>query len=130
MRADLFPQIILATSTSPESPGKETNIPQIPSEAYVKVEIDPDGLQWPWRVFKSSSLTPPNLTITGNGGELAPGYIFMTPEGVNERVPRVNEEDGNGFIITTNNELVYGLDVDRLTDFRVQEYQGSSYLTC
>ena len=55
---------------------KET---EIPSEAYVEVQTDPQGVTWPWRVFKTSSETPPNMAITGNGGELAPGYIFMTP---------------------------------------------------
>ena len=130
MRADFLEQVILATSTLLSSPGSATNIPEIPSEAYVKVEIDPSGAKWPWRVFKSSSQAPPNLTITGSGGELAPGYIFMTPEGVHERVPRAAKEDGSGYIITADNELVFGLDEARLTDFRIQQYEGSSYLTC
>ena len=81
---------------------------EIPSEAYVDVQTDPQGVTWPWRVFKTSPETPPNMTITGNGGELAPGYIFMTPIALNATaVPPLTKESA-GFIMTSDGDLVFG----------------------
>ncbi len=44
------------------------NAKTIPSEAYV--EVQSIGVTWPYRVFKTSSHTPPNMTITTNGQPL------------------------------------------------------------
>lgn len=99
----------------------------IPSEAYVQVETDPDDITWPWRVFKSSPYTPPNMTITGNGGSLAEGYIFMTPATGNISVPYTKE--GGGFIMTSDGDLVFAQNVTGMTDFRKQYYNGKPYLT-
>jgi hypothetical protein len=59
----------------------------ITSQAYVQVETDPKGVTWPWRAFKSSDQTPPNMTIVSSGEPLADGYIFMTPLTTNISVP-------------------------------------------
>lgn len=96
----------------------------IPSEAYVQVDEDPTGFQWPWRVFKSDPNTPPNMTITRADAELAPGYVFMTPW------PSNNEtHQSGGFIMTVDGEMVYCIPVNGMHDFRVQEFNGSPYLT-
>lgn len=100
----------------------------IPSSAYVRV-IDPgDGKKWPYRVFKSSPLRPPNLTITGNGNALANGYVFLTPKdrkrgGVEQHAPYIFDTDG---------ELVFAANFSGesgTTDFRVQEVDGTPHLT-
>ena len=99
----------------------------IPSEAYIQIETDPSGVTWPWRVFKSSPYTPPNMTITSSGEPLAPGYIFMTPATTNISVPYTKE--GGGFIMTTDGDLVFALNVTGMTDFRKQIYNGEPHLT-
>ena len=130
MRTFTLPPVILAIVSSPLLTRSAPSIPEIPSEPYIEVGTDPKGITWPWRVFKSSPYTPPNLTITGNGDELAPGYIFMTPEGTDEGVPKPTAKESGGFVITSDNELVYALAVPGMTDLRVQEYNGESYITC
>ena len=99
----------------------------IPSEAYIQVETDPNGITWPWRVYKSSPYTPPNMTITGNGGPLAPGYVFMTPATTNISLPYTKE--AGGFIMTSAGDLVFAQNVSGMTDFRKQYYNGKPYLT-
>lgn len=127
MRSFSFRCIFLAGAISPLL-ARGATFSEIPSEAYVRVETDPKGITWPWRVFKSSPHTPPNLTITGNGGELAPGYIFMTPQTVDPTVPAA--EENGGFIVTSDNELVYALNISGITDFRKETYKGEPYLVC
>lgn len=99
----------------------------IPSEANIDVATDPSGVTWPWRVFKTTESTPPNMTITGNGGELSEGYIFMTPATSNLTVPYAKES--TGFIMTCEGDLVFALNVTAPTDFRRQHYNGKPYLT-
>lgn len=100
----------------------QTNV--IPSEAYIQVEEDPTGIQWPWRVFKSDLNTPPNMTITRTDAELAPGYVFMTPW------PSDNEtHQSGGFIMTVDGDMVYSIPINGMHDFRVQEFNGSPHLT-
>jgi hypothetical protein len=102
---------------------------EIPSEAHVDVHTDPQGVTWPWRAFKTSSETPPNMTITGNGGELAPGYIFMTPIALNATaVPPLTKESA-GFIMTSGGDLVFGHNLTGVNDYRMQYYNGKPYLT-
>ncbi|KAF2485016.1 ASST-domain-containing protein [Neohortaea acidophila] len=109
------------------TPKANSSAATIPSHAYVQVETDPKGAIWPWRVFKSSPYTPPNMTITVNQGELADGFIFMTPANINLSAPAA-EMDG-GFIMTSDNEAVFALNTSGITDFRVQHYKGQPYLT-
>ena len=108
--------------------GSPSSTTQIPSHANIEVKVDPSGEQWPYRVFKSSPYTPPNLTITGNGGELAPGYVFLTPDSANLPTKKV-DEDG-GIIVTSDNELVYWLAEPGITDLRVEVYKGKPYVVC
>ena len=129
MRMLSLPSCLLACTLCPVVLRAQPGYAEIPSEAYIQVETDPKDFTWPWRVFKSSPHTPPNLTITGNGGELAPGYIFMTPEGTSDSKTPSAEESG-GFIVTTDNELVYALNDTGITDFRVEYYNGVPYLVC
>ena len=66
------------------------------------------------------------MAINTSGQELAPGYLFMTPASV---VPTPATRQNTGFMMTDNNDLVYGLGLDQATDFRVQEVNGTKYLT-
>ena len=110
----------LAFKTSPSST-------VIPSEPYIQVETDPSGIKWPWRIFRSSPYTPPNMTISGNDKPLAEGYIFMTPQSINATAPAA--EGNGGFIMTSAGDLVFARNVSGMTDFRKQYYNGKPYLT-
>ncbi|KAK4503466.1 hypothetical protein PRZ48_004381 [Zasmidium cellare] len=64
------------------------------------------------------------MTITRTGADLAPGYVFMTPW------PTDNEiHQSGGFIMTVDGDMIYALPINGMHDFRVQEYNESSYLT-
>lgn len=99
----------------------------IPSSRHVEVQPDFSGVTWPWRVFKSSPHTPPNMTIIENGGELADGYIFMMPQTTNVSIAYAKEN--GGFIMTIDGDLVYGDNLLGMNDFRKQSYNGKDYLT-
>jgi hypothetical protein len=100
---------------------------EIPSERHIEVVTDPTEVKWPWLAFKSSPHTPPNMTITGNGKPLADGYIFMTPQSLNDTAPTIPES--GGFIRTSDGDLVFALNASGITDFRRQYYNGKEYLT-
>lgn len=117
----------LATAATALAARSPTNSTIIPSEAFIQVETDPAGITWPWRVFKSSPHTPPNFTITGNGKPLADGYVFLTPQTLNESIPYAKEN--GGFVMTSEGDLVFARNVSGMTDFRTQEYDGKTYIT-
>ncbi|KAI5309534.1 hypothetical protein KEM55_003030, partial [Ascosphaera atra] len=49
---------------------------------------------WPWQSFKSSPATPPKFNITKTG-PTAPGYLFITPNGVTKAsAPFIMDESG------------------------------------
>lgn len=41
--------------------------------------VNGSGAYWQYQTFKSSRFNPPELQITGNGGSISPGFLFMTP---------------------------------------------------
>ncbi|KAI5297139.1 hypothetical protein KEM55_005091 [Ascosphaera atra] len=50
---------------------------------------------WPWQSFKSSPATPPKFNITKTG-PTAPGYLFITPNGVTKAsAPFIMDESGD-----------------------------------
>lgn len=67
---------------------------------------------WPVQTYRSTSVTAPNLTITGNGGSLSPGYAFF-----------------DNYIMTPQNQLIYAAPNASATNFHVQTYNGAPYLT-
>jgi hypothetical protein len=99
----------------------------IPSEANVQVETDPEGITWPWRVFKSSSAKPPDMVITANGEPLADGFIFQTPSTTNTSIPYAKES--MPFIRDSQGDLIFALNITGANDFRRQFYNGKPYLT-
>lgn len=97
-----------------------------PGPGFSNHHVESNGTTWPWQVYKSSPLTPPNLTITTNGKPLAPGLVFFEPADFSD-TPAVKQSGGYAF--TDKNELVFAQPVAGLTDFRVQVYNGKPYIT-
>lgn len=106
----------------------QLNVTTLDSWPYVEVVTPDDSNVWPYRVFRSSSLTPPNLTITYRQGDLSDGYLFITPGNRSWDLP--GEHQGGPFIIGTDNELVYRFEESLAChDFRVQEINDKPHLT-
>ncbi|KAI7371652.1 hypothetical protein KC336_g20763, partial [Hortaea werneckii] len=98
----------------------------LPSERYVEIVVPENDETYPYRVFKSSSIRPPNVTVTGNGEQVADGLLFLTPKGrgkkgVNQTAPFAFDSDG---------ELVFAANASYgVNDFNAQTYHGRPYLT-
>lgn len=78
----------------------------IPSKAHC--EIKRGGIAWPWLAYKSSDQKPPHMKMSGNGKDLAEGYIFISPI-----APTIDPElsfakETGVFIMTTDGDLIYG----------------------
>ncbi|TKA29460.1 hypothetical protein B0A50_03473 [Salinomyces thailandicus] len=98
----------------------------IPSSPYVEIIVPENHETWPYRVYKSSPVRPPNISINTYGGELAEGFLFLTPkgrgrQGVNQTAPFAFDSDGE-LVFAAN--ATYGT-----TDFRVQTYRAQQHLT-
>ncbi|OOQ88727.1 hypothetical protein PEBR_11193 [Penicillium brasilianum] len=84
-----------------------------------------DSSIWPWQTYKSSNITPPYLTINRTGENLAPGLLFIGQE---------NDEDTgvkqvSPFILSDDNELVWGGPEGDSSDFRQQYWGDQSVIT-
>lgn len=84
-------------------------------------EVQEESPYWPWISYKSSDITPPKWEIGGNGGPLAPGYLFFAQYGPEARQDAL-------LITTSENGLVYGLPIDLATNVHVAEYHGAQML--
>lgn len=103
------------------------DIPELDSWPYVEVVQPDDENVWPYRVFRSSAAAPPNLNITVDRGDIADGYIFITPG--NRSSELTGQHQGGPFIIGADNELVYRYEETLAShDFRVQEINGEPHL--
>lgn len=89
--------------------------------AWSHLEVQHELPTWPWLRYKSSDITPPKFEIGGNGGALAPGYLFFAQYGPEARQDAL-------LIMTTDNDLVYGLPIDLATNVHVAEYRSAQYL--
>ncbi|GAB1725297.1 hypothetical protein NU195Hw_g4047t1 [Hortaea werneckii] len=98
----------------------------LPSERYVEIVTPENEETYPYRAFKSSSIRPPNVTVTGNGEQVADGLLFLTPKGrgkkgVNQTAPFAFDSDG---------ELVFAANASYgVNDFNAQTYHRRPYLT-
>ena len=110
----------------------------VPSEPHHEFTTDTSLLVWPWRSYKTSLHTPPHMKVTRYKGELAPGYIFISPVNANNE-DGTYEQSGTGYIMDHAGDLVFAAEETRMdfcdewvggmTDFRVQEYNGKKYIT-
>ena len=98
----------------------------ISSHANIQVATNSSGVTWPWRVYKSTPITPPNLNITSNGDPLASGYLFLGP---NYPTGTGFLEESGAFIFTSDGDLVFAEQREGTMNFRKQHYQGKPYLT-
>jgi hypothetical protein len=128
---------ILATSTSAT---KGYDKSSIKSDVHHQVTTDDSRVVWPWRSYRTSKHTPPDLNITrhNGNGKLADGYYFLSPSDSNKN-DGTYDMSGTGFVMDHNGDLIFAGDEDGfdfceewiagMTDFRVQEYNGRKYIT-
>lgn len=121
-----FTFYLLAASTLTFGERSASSVSELDSWAYIEV-VEPEEPLWPYRVFKSSSWRPPNITIIRNEGELADGYLLLTaksrgnPPGLEQSAP---------WIFTNDNELIYAHNGSHgSNNLRVQMYEGKPHLT-
>lgn len=96
---------------------------------HIEVVIPPNNQTWPYRVFESSPLKPPNISIGISNPGLAGGYLFLTS---GSRNGGPGEEQDGPYIITSGNELVYAYKSYtplHFNGFRVQVIDGTQHLT-
>ena len=112
---------------------------ELVSYNHYQVTSDHVGEVWPWRSYKTSQHTPPDMCIAWYGprNELSEGYLFLSPTNVERKYG--THVSGIGYILTVDGDLVFAAEETRMdfchewiggmTDFRVQTYTGKSYLT-
>ena len=101
-------------------------LPWVESSAYVEVAQPEDELTWPYRVFKSSTLRPPNFTISRNAGELSDGLFVVTAKSRGS----LGLHQSSGLIFSADNEPVFILDGGNSTnDLKVQRIEDKHCLT-
>lgn len=107
-------------------PSLPTKPPLIPSKSHVAIVEPDDGETWPYRVFKSSPLRPPNLTVTWHGEDQGTGDLFIVPKSRSKH----GIQDSRPYIISLDNELVFGAETEfGANDLRVQQYGSKPHLT-
>ncbi|KAJ5798393.1 uncharacterized protein N7503_007689 [Penicillium pulvis] len=80
---------------------------------------------WTYQTYKSSNVTPPYLSINRTGEDLASGLLFIGQE----------DSEGSGvesvapFIISDDNELVWGGPTGESSNFRQQYWGKKSVIT-
>ena len=115
--------------TSPSHPSTtqiaQVALPWFKSSRYVQVHDYKNGT-WPFRVFKSSAWRPPQFNITGNGGELAEGYLFLTPKHRRGMGLRMDMS----VIMSQESELIYAFNATAgANNLRAQDINGKPHLT-
>ncbi|KAK4497122.1 hypothetical protein PRZ48_011572 [Zasmidium cellare] len=84
------------------------------------------GYLWPYQVYKSSPLTPPEWQINSTGAELAPGLIFLT---ISDTLPLNTTKRPSPKIFTDKGQLVWSGPRGNSTNLKFQEYNGKPTLT-
>ncbi|KAK3715275.1 hypothetical protein LTR37_007242 [Vermiconidia calcicola] len=110
----------------------------IESEPHYQYTTDESRVVWPWRTYRTSYHTPPHMNITRYSGELAKGYIFVSPSDQNKN-DGTYALSGTGFVMDDEGDLIFAGEEDGMgfceewvagmTDFRAQEYNGRKYIT-
>ena len=88
--------------------------------------VNGSGSIWPYQIFKSSSFNPPQLEVTRNGKQLAPGFLFFDPMKVTEFNAT---QDQAPLIMTDDGQLVWNGPYVGATNFRVASYEDKAILT-
>lgn len=106
--------------------GSNTCNPQSPSDPGQGVEhhdvTQAGGWLWPYQVFKSSPLTPPEWEINSTGAELAPGLIFLT---ISDTLPLNTTKRPSPKIFTDKGQLVWSGPRGNCTNLKFQDYNGA-----
>ena len=103
------------------------SLPLLASSAYVHVVQPEHPGAWPYRAFKSSPCTPPNMSIAVNRPGLADGFLLMTPKG---RGGNDGIQQSAPYVMTSDNELVYAYKETYGTNgLRMQDIAGKPHLT-
>ena len=88
--------------------------------------VNGSGSIWPYQVFKSATFNPPQLQVTRNGKQLAPGFVFFDPS---HFTALIATQDQAPLIMTDGGQLVWNGPYLHATNFRVASYQGEAILT-
>ncbi|KAJ5715376.1 uncharacterized protein N7483_012557 [Penicillium malachiteum] len=89
--------------------------------------VSNDTNVWPWQSFKSSNITPPYLDINRTSNDLASGLLFISQEDESSTTETVKQE--SPFILTDDNELVWGGPQGETSNFRQQFWGDKSIIT-
>lgn len=137
VRLPVIASICALVSAFTDEPQSYSTTP-IPSQPHYQLTTDPSLPVWPWRSYRTSSHTPPQLNINRSSGRLATGYIFLSPSDSHKH-DGTYDMSGTGFIMDQNGDLIFAADEDGMgfceewvagmTDFRVQRYEGREYVT-
>ena len=114
----------------------DVNIPSLP---HHESTTDASLLVWPWRSYKTSHHTPPNMKIRHfDGPELADGYIFVSPVNSNNE-DGVYGVSGTGYVFDHYGDLIFAAEdpsmgfckdwIAGMTDWRAQMYNGKRHIT-
>ncbi|KAL8784408.1 MAG: hypothetical protein Q9195_009053 [Heterodermia aff. obscurata] len=88
--------------------------------------VNGSGSIWPYQLFRSSTFNPPQLQVTRNAGQLAPGFLFLDPTDFTA----VNAtQDQAPLIMTDAGQLVWNGPYLDATNLRVASYEGKAILT-
>lgn len=132
-------------------PRAQNSMAELPSTSAAQGASE-DGT-WPWQVFQTEPFNPPVFDIQADGQPLAPGAIFMTPADINSNQTATKQAgplimDSQGKAPTAarhlkrlsnakselgqlvwNGPLSKSSSMFSYIDFRVQQLNGTSYLT-
>lgn len=101
----MYQPILVATSLL--AFGAAFNKQHIESESHHQYTVDLSSDVWPWRSFKTSPHTPPELNVSHYGGKkLADGYMFVSPTD-SKNNDGLYELSGTGFVFDMRGDLVY-----------------------
>ena len=90
------------------------------------LQSSPNGTIWPWQTFVSANYTPPQLSITGNGGALAQGLLFFGPSNSG---PSNSIKEYAPLIMTDAGQLVWNGPIVNSTNLRATTFEGRPVLT-
>jgi hypothetical protein len=131
---------LILASWGAVSAEKDYDTTTIESEPHHQVTVDDSRIVWPWRSYKTSMHTPPDMKITRHKGkgDLAEGYVFLSPADSNKN-DGTYDISGTGFVMDRDGDLIFAGDEDGMgfceewvagmTDFRAQEDNGKKYIT-
>ena len=121
-------RFVQSSQGAPEVISTTLPLTTIASVSHYNVVTPEDLDVSPYRVYKSSPITPPILNVTRYEGDLADGLLFLTPRSREKRMGTMKAPAP--YIFAMDGDLVYAHNRTNLTlNMRMQEYGGAPHLT-